>query len=59
MPYTACQDESDCWTVRHDGVEIPALRFYDQPLVARDMATVLNWAEQDRMRHEQFPTPRQ
>jgi len=58
MPYTACQDESDVWTVCHDGVEIPALRFYDRPEVARDMATVLNWAEQDRIRYGHLTSDR-
>ena len=49
--YRAEQDDAGCWVVTHDGVEIPALRCYDQPDVARDLAATLNWAEQDRQRH--------
>jgi len=52
--YRAEQDETG-WHVTHDGQEIPVLRFYDGAAVARDMATVLNWAEQDRQRHEGLP----
>ena len=52
--YRAEQDESGCWHVTHDGREIPALRFYDQAEVARDMAAVLNEAEREFTKSTMF-----
>ena len=56
MPYTAELDpELACWFVLHNEREIPGLNCHQDALLARDMATLLTWAEEDRLRHEYFP----
>jgi hypothetical protein len=52
MTYRAEQDpECGCWLVLHDETELAALVFRDDEMAARDMATLLSWAEEDRLRH--------
>lgn len=59
MPYQAIQDEEcGCWLVQHDGRDVPGLICHQDRLLAEDLARLLTWAEEDRLRSQRLPKAR-